>query len=133
MMNSEKQPELWNRLRRYRALRTRLERLGPGKVVQVCDTVRGSSKYFPYQERIFVISGVVSRRTVEHESLKKELDAEKTEIEDFIAKINDSLVRDILTLRFIGGLSWNEVAKVVGGGNTATNVRLIVRRFFCGR
>lgn len=47
----------------------------------------------------------------------------------YIATIGDSLTRQILSLRFVSGLTWRQVAKHVGGGNTADGVRMICDRF----
>lgn len=41
----------------------------------------------------------------------------------YIARIDDALTRRIFELRYIDGLSWAQVAKSVGGGNTAEAVR----------
>lgn len=47
----------------------------------------------------------------------------------YIASISDSLVRQILALRYINGLSWGQVAQSIGGGNTADSVRMLCERF----
>lgn len=47
----------------------------------------------------------------------------------FIAGVEDSLIRQILRFRYIDMFSWNEVAKRVGGNNTADGVRKIAERF----
>ena len=54
---------------------------------------------------------------------------EKTnEVEEFIASIKDSHIRRIVNLRVINGLSWNEVARRIGG-NTEDSVRKAFERF----
>ena len=40
-----------------------------------------------------------------------------------IAGVDDCLMRQILTYRYVNGFSWNAVAMHVGGGNTADGVR----------
>lgn len=47
----------------------------------------------------------------------------------YIDTIDDSLTRQIFTLRFICGYSWNKVAITIGGGNSADSVRKICCRF----
>lgn len=47
----------------------------------------------------------------------------------FIAGVEDSLMRQILRFRYIDMFSWNEVAKRVGGNNTADSVRKLAERF----
>lgn len=47
----------------------------------------------------------------------------------YINSVEDSLTRQILSLRFVNGLSWNQVAMSVGGGNTEDSVKKICYRF----
>lgn len=47
----------------------------------------------------------------------------------YIAGIDDSLIRQILTLRFVNGLSWQQVAMSIGGNNTADGVRMVAYRY----
>ena len=51
------------------------------------------------------------------------------DVEEFIASIEDSRVRRIINLRFVEGLSWNQVADKIGGGNTDDSVRKVYERF----
>lgn len=46
----------------------------------------------------------------------------------YINSVEDSQMRMILSLRYINGLSWLQVAASVGGGNTADGVRMAVDR-----
>ncbi len=48
----------------------------------------------------------------------------------YIASVRDPLVRSILSLRFVDGLPWLQVAMRVGGNNTANSVRMTCERFF---
>ena len=50
-------------------------------------------------------------------------------LQRFIALIDDSLIRQILTGRYIDGKNWTQVALQVGGGNTADSVRKAADRF----
>lgn len=101
------------------------------------DSVKGSSPYFPYTERNFLITGVdyqgydnklnrlqrkLSRRIDELIDLVEETN-------DYINNIDDSLIRQIITLRYINGLEWKQVAASIGGNNTADSVRMIHNRF----
>lgn len=47
----------------------------------------------------------------------------------YIMTIEDSMMRQILSLRFVDGLSWRQVANSIGGGNTADGVRMACYRF----
>ena len=47
----------------------------------------------------------------------------------YIASIDDSLIRQIMTLRYVDCKSWWHVADGVGGNNTADSVRMQHNRF----
>ena len=53
---------------------------------------------------------------------------ERSRLERYIAEIPDSLTRMVLTLRFINGLTWLQVAMHSGGGNTEDGVKKICYR-----
>ncbi len=57
---------------------------------------------------------------------------ERNRLERYIAGIEDSLLRQIFTYRFVNGLPWNQVAACVGGGNTAESVRQAAHRYIKG-
>lgn len=54
---------------------------------------------------------------------------ELNKLERYIQSIDDSQMRQILTLRYINGLNWQQVAFSIGGGNTANGVQMAVKRF----
>ncbi|HCD91362.1 MAG TPA: hypothetical protein DEQ52_06705 [Ruminococcaceae bacterium] len=54
---------------------------------------------------------------------------ERARLERYISDIPDSLTRQIFTLRFIEGLTWEDVADKVGGHNTGYSVKKICYRF----
>lgn len=60
-----------------------------------------------------------------------ELDAlnQVNQIERFISGIRDSHVRRIVHLRVVDGLSWNEVADSIGGGNNENSVKQAYHRY----
>ena len=53
---------------------------------------------------------------------------ERSRLERYIAGIEDSFLRQIFTYRFVGGLSWQQVAACIGGGNTEDGVKKQVYR-----
>ena len=55
--------------------------------------------------------------------------AEYNRLNRYIATVDDSLMREILTLRFVEGLSWEDVAYNIGGKNTPDSVRMLCNRF----
>lgn len=54
---------------------------------------------------------------------------ERQKLERYIAEIPDSLTRQIFTLRFVEGLTWERVAAKMGGYNTAKNCSTICYRY----
>lgn len=63
------------------------------------------------------------------ESLQREAAEARREVEAYIAGIDDDYTRLIFRLRFLHGLSWGEVAGIVGGRNTADGVRMLCKRY----
>ncbi len=51
------------------------------------------------------------------------------EILDFINSIPDALLRLAISLKYINGLEWEQVALHIGGGNTADAIRKSCERF----
>ena len=51
------------------------------------------------------------------------------EILDFVNAIPDPLIRLIVSLRYINGLEWEQVALHIGGGNTGESVRKACERY----
>lgn len=47
----------------------------------------------------------------------------------YINTVEDSRIRLILTLRYVNGLNWTQIAMSIGGGNTPDGVRMIHNRF----
>ena len=101
------------------------------------DKVRGSSSHFPYVQRSFTIEGVnYEEYNRKAERLRRKLNKRIKELMDlveetneFIGNIEDSLVRQIISLRYINGLTWEEVAANIGGGTTTESVRKTAERF----
>ena len=47
----------------------------------------------------------------------------------FIASVDDSRMRQILSLRYINGFSWQKIAFAIGGGNSADSARKLAERY----
>ena len=60
---------------------------------------------------------------------KDEVWKECLRLENYISGIDDSLIRQILSYRYVNGLSWAAVAHCIGGNNTADSVRKLLDRF----
>lgn len=54
---------------------------------------------------------------------------ERSRLERYISGIDDSLTRQIFTLRFVNGLSWLQVAAHIGGNNTDKSVSKTCYRY----
>lgn len=103
----------------------------------VTDKVTGSSPYFPYTQRSFQLEGIdvedYKKRTrrLQNKLMKKKsmLLELQEEANNFIDNIEDSLLRQIITLKYMNGMKWQEVASIIGGNNTADSVRKIAERY----
>lgn len=115
-------------------IQKQIDNLEPASAI---DKVNGSSNHFPYTKRSFTVEGIdtveyrqkaqLLQRKLEYK--KQELTDKLIELEKFIDNIPDSLVRQIIRLRYIECLTWNKIARLVGNNNTADSVRMIVNRY----
>ena len=87
-------------------------------------TVKGSSKYFPYTEMNFHVSGMdpadtdirqdqLSELLRQREVQRDELLKKQIEIEQYIASIKDSTTRTIFRMYFLDGLNQFLIARKV--------------------
>lgn len=82
---------------------------------------------FPYPQYSRKKTLLCERKTTLIE-LEMELLETLNRVEEFIASVKDSHVRRIINLRVVEGLSWNDVARIMGG-NTEDSVRKAFERF----
>ena len=82
------------------------------------------------------VSDQVSGLVIEIEDLKKRIvgleedcEREKRILERYISTIEDDQTRMIFRLRFVHCMTWPQVAKAIGGRNTANSVKLICHRY----
>ena len=47
----------------------------------------------------------------------------------YIQSVDDSQMRMILSLRYINGYNWRQIAFSIGGGNTEKGIQMMVKRF----
>lgn len=128
-------------LGQLRHLKTEIEllkkQIGSIETRTTSDSVQASQVDFPYIEYTAKIEGVdmqeYSRklRRLQRKLNRKidELMDAAEETEEYINSIDDSLTRQILFLRYVNGLTWEQVAASIGGGNTADSVRKVSERF----
>ena len=85
----------------------------------ISDTVTGSSRSFPYAKHTIIIEGVdftgydkeVKRLKDKLERRIKDLQDQVDEAYEYIETIKDSEIRMILTLRYINGVTWDQLEK----------------------
>lgn len=115
-------------------LKKQIDNIKPSTTI---DFVKGSSPNFPYIRQTFQIEGIdYSAYSAKVERLHRKLERRINDLIDlvedmneFIAGIDNSLVRQILALRYINGLQWEQVAASIGSGTTGESCRKIAERF----
>ncbi len=127
----EEAKEVRERIERTEKQIARIEEEG-----RVIDTVSGGPggiqhfkiEGFPYPEYSRKKSLLYARKSI-LANLEIELLETLNQVEKFIASVEDSRMRRIITLRVIDNLSWNSVADSIGGGNTEDSVKKSFYRF----
>ena len=125
-----------------REIEMRLESLrGQLKTRTVQDAVKGSSNCFPYSLRSFLLQGEIdieANRKIQKEIAKQRellsrcrlrIAQQITRCEREIAEVPDSVTRQVLRLRYVDGLSWQDVALKMGWRAEST-ARSIISRYF---
>ena len=103
----------------------------------VTDKVTGSSSHFPYVQRSFTLEGIdtdeyerrvrrLQRKLVKR---KEKLLQLQEEVNEFINNIEDSLIRQAITLKYVDGMSWENIAKKMGSSTTPDSIRMAVNRY----
>ena len=54
---------------------------------------------------------------------------ELNRLDRYIESVDDPLLRQIMTYRFINGYSWSKISYMIGGNNTADGLRIKMMRF----
>lgn len=97
------------------------------------DIVLASDRDFPYLQHTKMIGGhpgqddQIKRRRLEQR--KAVCQRELEQIENFVYQVEDSLIRQLLTYRYLQGLKWNEIAGKMGCGYTVDGLRMTLERF----
>ena len=105
----------------------------------VTDKVTGSDPEHPWTERSFIIKGLPGERNEKLLRLRDRLERRKSDLQDMRAEIfewvegiEDSLLRQVIILRHVNGLSWRQVAREIGAGTTWDSLRKMHDRFIEG-
>ena len=132
-----------DQLKQYKALQREIEALNKAivemgeKGPEVSSDAVSSAAEWPYSKHTVQIDGldwseydrqmrVVLRK---REAAKARAAAQLSEIEEYIAGIEDSELRLIFQLRYVDGLSWLHVALRIGKDYTADGCRMRHDRF----
>ena len=127
----EEVKEVRERIEKTEKQISRLEEAG-NVIDSVCGGNGGIQHFkiegFPYPEYSRKKTLLYARKAT-LASLEMELMEILNQVEEFIASVEDSRIRRIITLRFIDNLSWNKVADRIGGNNTEDSVKKAFYRF----
>ena len=63
------------------------------------------------------------------EALRSEVRESEAQILPYITGIRDNQTRLVFRLRFLRGLTWKEVARVIGGRNSEDSVKMVCYRY----
>lgn len=75
---------------------------------------------------------ILESRQAKLKLLQFEIKASIDSVSEYIANIDDSMIRRIVSYRIVKQMSWDEVAMNIGGGNTADGVRMMFKRYLSG-
>lgn len=82
------------------------------------------------------VSDKIGKYAAEIADLKELLDLnlkkcfyELNRLNRYIESLDDAQMRLILSLRYVNGLSWEQVAYSIGGGNSDKSVQMVLNRF----
>lgn len=107
----------------------------------ISDTVHGSAPTWPFVLHTISLNGISdsahTRRLQAQLSIaigqaalaRERCMAEYNRLMAEIAKVPDSITRQVLTYRYVDGLPWRQVAAHIGGGCTEDGARKAAERF----
>lgn len=136
-MELKKLEHFRDQVKEIKMLENRIKELEQDMNECVSDSVRASSKVFPYIQHTVRITGVDARKVDKIRRVRERLNQRKiklyhdmNEVEKFIDDLEDSKLRQIIELRYINGRTWNSVAfKVYGQPNGETARKKVIRYF----
>jgi hypothetical protein len=47
----------------------------------------------------------------------------------YVASIDDSLIRQVITYRHVDMMKWRDIAQKIGGGNSEDGIRMAYKRY----
>ncbi len=82
-----------------------------------------------YQDKLGNLAAKIADLSRELKSVEDRIRRRKPEIVKFVHSISDSQTRLIFHFRFLRGMSWGQIAALIGGGNNAGSVKNTCYRF----
>jgi hypothetical protein len=131
------------KLKQFRHLKSEIrliqEQIAAVETEIITDKVTGSDPEHPWTERHYIIRGLPGERNEKLLRLRDRLERRKSDLQDMRAEIfewvdgiEDSLLRQVIILRHVNGLSWRQVAREIGAGTTWDSLRKMHDRFIEG-
>ena len=71
----------------------------------------------------------LQRRRLEYSMMLRKLEDMTAEVESYINTLSDSEIRRLLRFRFLQGMEWKKVSRMMGRGYSADNCRQKISRF----
>ena len=94
----------------------------------VVDMVRGSGDEIPYAMHNITIKGYTSQTVPRLQKRKALLEKQCTAVERFVGSVEDSVMRQILTRRYIEGRQLADTAALVG--YSVRQIKRLIKNFF---
>lgn len=123
--------EVEQRIRNVKAEIKRIE--DEGEVTDMVSGGYGGIQHFTihgyplpqYQRK----KALLRHREITLNALKNEVEETVNDVQEFINGIEDSHVRRVISMRYIDGMTWRQIACNIGGGNSEDAVRKTVERY----
>lgn len=81
------------------------------------------------RDKIGDLAAEIADLDIRRQYIEQEIKSQKSKVEKFVATIDDYYLRTIFRLRFERGLSWKEVANIIGGRNSEESVKSACYRY----
>lgn len=101
-------------------------------MAQMTDTVRGSSAEWPYVQQTMTVCGRNAAEELKVMAEIHQLEQACRTVENAMRKAPNSSVRLMLELKYVDGLSWEEVAQAMGEAVSDDAMRKRAEAFFDG-
>lgn len=118
----KEEKEIRHRISRVQDEIARLER-------RISEMDENAGDYQRVRADLMIKKMILSQRTALLTTLKFEILEKTNDVESYIASIDNSYMRRLVSFRVVDGLKWEEVAIKMGGGNSEDSVKKAFYRF----